>query len=132
MSSYPSYSSPPQARPLGSGLAIAALVLGILALLTFWTIVGGILLGLVAIVLGVVALRRVKKGLAAGRGLAIAGVVLGILGLLLSLAFVALSAWVFNTSGGSTLTECIANADGDRAKIQQCQRDFERNLEGGS
>jgi hypothetical protein len=129
-SNYPSYDSPPT-RPLGSGLAIAALVVGILALLTFWTVVGGIVLGLVAIVLGVIALGRVKKGIAAGRGMAIAGVVLGVLGLLLSLAFVALGAWVFNSSGGSTLTECIANADGDQAKVQQCQTDFQRDLEGG-
>jgi predicted PurR-regulated permease PerM len=129
VSSYPSYDAPPQGRPLGSGLAIASLVLGILALVTFWTFIGGILLGLVAIVLGVVALRRVRKGRAAGRGMAIAGVVLGTLGLLLSLAFIALTVWVFNSSGGSTLTECLSNADGDQAKIQQCQDDFQRKFE---
>lgn len=128
-SSYPSYDAPPQSRPLGSGLAIAALVLGILALLTFWTVFGGILLGLIAIVLGVIALRRVRKGIAAGRGMAIAGVILGTLGLLGSLLWIALIAWVFNSSGGSDLTECVSNANGDQTKIEQCQRDFQRNLE---
>jgi predicted PurR-regulated permease PerM len=129
MSSYPSYDAPQQGRPLGSGMAIAALVLGILALVTFWTYVGGILLGLIAIVLGVVALGRVRRGRAAGRGMAIAGVVLGTLGLLLSVAFIALTVWVFNSSGGSTFTECISNADGDQGKIAQCQEDFQRNIE---
>ena len=131
MSSYPSYDSPPQARPLSSGMAIAALVLGIVALLLFWTVFGGILLGLVAIVLGVIALRRVRKGIAAGRGMAITGVVLGTLGLLGALAWAALFAWFFNSSGGATLTECLANAGGDQAEVQQCQRDFQRDLEGG-
>jgi len=131
MSSYPSYSSSqPEARPLGSGMAIASLVLGILALVTFWTIFGGILLGLIAIVLGVIALGRVRKGRAAGRGLAIAGVVLGTLGLLLSLAFVALTVWVFNSSGGSNLTECLADAGNDQVKIEKCQDDFRRNIGG--
>ena len=97
MSSYPSYSQPPQGRPLGSGLAIASLVLGILAVVTFWTYVGGILLGLVAIVLGAIALGRVRRGRAAGRGMAIAGVVLGTLGLLFSAALIGLTAWVFNS-----------------------------------
>jgi H+/Cl- antiporter ClcA len=130
MSSYPSYDAPPQGRPLGSGLAIASLVVGILALVTFWTYVGGILLGLIAIVLGVLALGRVRKGRAAGRGMAITGVVLGTLGLLLSLAFIALTVWVFNSSGGSTFTECVANAGGDRTKIEQCQKDFQRQIDG--
>jgi predicted PurR-regulated permease PerM len=134
MSSYPPYSSSQQQpyqpqQPLGSGMAIAALVVGVLALVTFWTFVGGIVLGLVAIVLGVLALRRVRQGRAAGRGMAITGVVLGTLGLLLSLAFIALTVWVFNSSGGSTLTECMSNADGDQAKVRECQDEFQRNLE---
>ena len=126
MSSYPSYSQPPQGRPLGSGLAIASLVLGILAVVTFWTYVGGILLGLIAIVLGVIALGRVRRG----RGMAIAGVVLGTLGLLFSAVLIGLTAWVFNSSGGSNLTECLADAGNDQDKIEQCQNDFRRDLGG--
>ncbi len=130
MSSYPSYSQPPQGRPLGSGLAIASLVLGILAVVTFWTYVGGILLGLIAIVLGVIALGRVRRGRAAGRGMAIAGVVLGTLGLLFSAALIGLTAWVFNSSGASNLTECLADAGNDQDKIEKCQDDFRRDLGG--
>ncbi len=50
-----------------NALAITALVLGILALLSFWTLVGGYLLGAVAIVVGIVALRRANSGRAGGR-----------------------------------------------------------------
>lgn len=127
MSSYPSYDAPQQSRPLGSGMAIAALVLGILALVTFWTAVGGIVLGLIAIILGVVALRRVRRGAAAGRGMAIAGVVLGTIGLLLGLAWAALFVWVFN----SNLADCLADAGNDQAQVEKCRNDFQRDLEGG-
>jgi len=110
-------------------MAIAALVLGILAVLLCWTVVGGVLLGLIAVVLGAVAASRARRRVAAGRGMAIAGVVLGLLGLVLSVALVFIGFSLFNSSGGKTLTECIQNADGDQAKIDQCQQDFQRNLE---
>jgi hypothetical protein len=131
VSSYPPYgdTQPPPARPLGTGMAIAALVLGILAVLLCWTVVGGVLFGLIAVVIGAVAATRARRRVAAGRGMAIAGVVLGLLGLALSVALVFIGFSLFNSSGGKTLTECIQNADGDQAKIDQCQQDFQRNLE---
>ena len=52
-------------------MATAALVLGILALVTSFTVFGGVVLGLLAIILGVIGLRRANRGLrswaAAGR-----------------------------------------------------------------
>ncbi|MGB4957668.1 MAG: DUF4190 domain-containing protein [Candidatus Saccharimonas sp.] len=59
----------------GKGLAIASLVLGILAILT--SIVFGGILGIVAIILGAIAL---KKRIA--KGMSIAGIVTGALGVL--------------------------------------------------
>ena len=59
-----------------NGLAIAALVLGILWLCA----VGSVL----AIVFGFVALSQIKRSGQGGRGLAIAGIVLGIIGILAS------------------------------------------------
>jgi hypothetical protein len=60
----------------GTGLAVAALVCGILGLCVP-------LLGIVAIILGVVYLARPQPS---GRGLAIAGIVTGVLGLLSTVA----------------------------------------------
>ena len=71
-----------------NGLAIAALVLGILALLTFFTIFGGILLGLLAIVLGAIGVSKSKQLNGSGKGLAIGGIVTGVIGALLSLLIV--------------------------------------------
>jgi len=71
----------PEAMPGTNGLAIAALVLGILGLVPP--------LGIIAIVLGAVALQQVTRRNQSGRGLAIAGIVLGSLAVL---AWIAISA----------------------------------------
>lgn len=59
------------------GLAIAALCVGGVAFLTGLVPGLGLVLGLVAVVLGVLALRAVKAEKGAGKGLGIAGLVLG-------------------------------------------------------
>lgn len=64
----PGYPMPPQRRGT-DGLAITALVLGILGFL--------VLTPIVAIVLGIVALGRIRRTRQDGRGLAISGIVLG-------------------------------------------------------
>ncbi|WP_285568149.1 DUF4190 domain-containing protein [Streptomyces sp. RTGN2] len=70
-----SYSAP-AARSGTNGFAVASLICGIVGLLFF-----GIILGPVAIVLGVVALRQqAAKG---GTGMAKAGLVLGVIDLLI-------------------------------------------------
>jgi competence protein ComGC len=64
----------PTVTPLRKGLAIAALVIGIVSILTC----GGLLIGpITGITLGVVALNKIKRDSAhyAGKGLAIAGIV---------------------------------------------------------
>lgn len=73
---------PPFPGGPGSGLAVAALVVGIVSLLgcvipvvNVVSIVGGI----IALVLGLVALNAVKKGRQSGKGMAVAGVVTGVL-----------------------------------------------------
>lgn len=73
-------------RSRQNGLAIAALVTGIIALLLSW-LPGinliSIVLGLVAVITGVLGLRAAPAN--GGRGLAIAGLVTGVLGLLLAI-----------------------------------------------
>lgn len=84
--------SPTQTAPVpavkNSGLAIAALVLGILALLGSWIPIlnnFSILLGVVGVILAIVGLVGVSKGKKGGKGLAIAGLVLSILAIAISL-----------------------------------------------
>ena len=66
---YPGYQPTPS-----SALAIASLILGIIGLLSGWLIFGGVL-GLVGVILGIVALVKVKNGTASGKGMAIGGIV---------------------------------------------------------
>ena len=68
-----------------NGFAIAALVLGILAIVTFLTIFGGLILGVLALVLGIIGLNRAKTTNGSGKGMAIAGIITGVIGGLLSL-----------------------------------------------
>ena len=75
-------STPTQAPSLGvktSGLAIAALVLGILSFFTFG------ITAIPAIILGIISLVRIEKsgGRMTGRGFAIAGIVVSVLALLM-------------------------------------------------
>ena len=124
------YGPGPQAPK--NGLGIAALVLGILAILATITVIGvilGIPLGLLAVILGIVGLRRVGKGLATNKGVAIAGIVTGALGLVVSVAVVVLGATFFASSGGGDLVDCMTQAGGDQAQVLQCRQQYEQQLQ---
>jgi hypothetical protein len=72
------------ARPAGtSGLAVAGLVLGIIAMLTFW-VWGAILFSPLAIVFGTLGRKEAKDGPKQGEGMGTAGLVLGIVAIVLT------------------------------------------------
>lgn len=74
--------------PKNNGMGTAALVLGILAILLCWTVVGGIVLGVLALIFGLVGRGRVKRREADNGGAALAGVILGPIGALLSIVII--------------------------------------------
>jgi hypothetical protein len=78
---YPSQVAPP------NGLATAALIVGIVGVLTFWTVWLGVILGVLGIVFGSVSRGKTKLGAPNG-GQATAGLVLGIVAVGLSVLFV--------------------------------------------
>jgi len=81
----PSYGSAPAAGSGSNPMAIAALVLGILSILTscLWFVAAP--LGIAAIVLGFLGRGKAKRGQARQGGLATAGIVTGALGLILTI-----------------------------------------------
>jgi len=79
----------------GNGLAIAALVCGLVGLLLF-----PIILGPLALVFGLIALNKAKQG-AGRRGMAIAGIVLGVVDIAL---FVILVVAAANNGGAFSIT----------------------------
>lgn len=74
--------------PKNNGMGTAALVLGILAVLLSWTVIGGIGLGILALIFGLVGRGRVKRREADNGGSALAGVILGAIGLVLGIAVI--------------------------------------------
>jgi Flp pilus assembly pilin Flp len=116
-------------QPTGhrNGIGTAALVVGVVALLTSWLILGG-LLGIVAVILGVIGLGRVKRREASNRGSAIAGVVLGVLSALVAVAIIAAGAAFFTSDTFKDLAECLEQAGPDPAAQQECQREAEQNV----
>ncbi len=104
----------PYAQAPGStsnGLAVAALVVGIISLLGLFCFgVPGLLLGTIAIVLGVLGIK--KANTLPGqpqKGLAIGGIVTGAIGMLVGLAFTALL--VFGSTVDSDFDSDGVNSD---------------------
>ncbi|WP_067695446.1 DUF4190 domain-containing protein [Nocardia jejuensis] len=118
-----------QESPKGKGLAITALVLGIIAVLSCWTVVGGILFGLLAAIFGLIAMVKARGGSGGGLGLAVTGLVLGLLGLIASIVFVIVGYSWFVDNGGKNYLDCITDANGDQSKVDQCERDFKSTIE---
>lgn len=101
MSQAPLQPVPPYPVPsLPKGLAVAALVIGVVAFLTGLVPVLGLLLGVGAVVLGILGLRAVSAGRAGGRGAAIGGLVLGAIATVTNL--VVLLLLVVASAGGTT------------------------------
>lgn len=112
-----------------NGLGVAALVIAIIGLVLSETVVFGVILGIVAVIVGFVAHGRVKRGEANNGGVAIAGIVLGFLAAVLGLVFIAIWIAVFHQVGGGTYIDCVNNAGNDQAKIQKCADDFKQHIE---
>jgi hypothetical protein len=72
--------APPRQNQPTNGKSIAALVLGILAVIIPYI---GLIIGILAIVFGKISLNEIKKRGEQGKGLAIAGLVCGIVGTVL-------------------------------------------------
>ena len=105
-----------------NGLGVAALITGILGLFGSCSVVFGMLLGIVAIILGLVARGRVKRGQANNGGMATAGIILGALAIIVSIAWVV---WVFKGADVPQFFDCLSGAGQDPVKTDLCTSDFE-------
>lgn len=136
----PGYGGGPPTSPK-NGLGIAALIFGILALLTCWLPVVGFVLGLLAIILGVLGRGRAKRGQATNQGSATAGLVLGILSLIVNVlitgALLFFGFAFINLGGGASFQQfqqCISQAQqapnpaAVQQAAQQCADQFGQQL----
>lgn len=114
-----------------NGFGIAALVLGLFALLLSWTIIGGILFGILALIFGLLGRARAKRGEATNGGMSVAGVVLGVLGLLIAIGLVVVGVSILKSPAGQDYQQCVERSGGDPGEIQQCASEFGRQVGGG-
>lgn len=125
VSDHDSYGGQQPART--NGFAVAALVLGLLACLFFWTVVGGLLLGLLAVVFGIIAALRTRQGRAPRRVMAIVGAVFGALGLIGSAIVLVVAVSVFDSQEFKDFESCVDRANGQAAE-DRCTEDFINEL----
>ena len=111
-----------------NGFGVAALVLGVLAVLTAWTVIGGIILGILAVIFGVLGRGRARRGEATNGGMSMAGIVLGAIGTLIAIALIALAVSVFNTPAGRRYFQCVEQSGGNTTLVERCMTDFSRQL----
>lgn len=120
-----SQAGPGPGQPSGSnGLAIGALITGILSIPLLIVFGLGAVLGVVALVLGIVALRRTSRGAASGRGMAIGGIVTGAISIVVGI-FIVIFLFTFGFGIVEEMDACMEETGGDQA---ECQRRLEREL----
>lgn len=112
--------SPPKA---GKGFGVAALTLGLVGALLFWTVLGGIVLGLLALIFGILGFRRGRRGEATNGTLAAVGAVIGAVALIGSSVVLVLVVSLVSSGDYGELERCVQNAT-TQAEQEQCQQDF--------
>ncbi|MEV6261717.1 DUF4190 domain-containing protein [Streptomyces sp. NPDC051784] len=105
---YPGYPGYAGQQPWGpapaNGLGIAAMVLGIIAVVGFCMWGLGIILGILALIFGIIGRGRAKRGEATNGGMALAGIILGAVSIVIGAVFLGFLIWAVANdeySGGS-------------------------------
>jgi hypothetical protein len=111
------------APPPRNGFGVAALTLGLVGALLFWTVLGGVVLGLLALIFGIVGFRRGKRSEATNGTLAAVGAVIGTFALIGSSVVLVFAVSVLSSGDYGELKDCMRNAP-TQAELKQCQRDF--------
>jgi hypothetical protein len=111
------YQGPVPGAPKPAGMAIAAMVVGIISVVLFCFIYVSIPCAIVAIILGFIARNNAKRGTGGGGGMALAGLICGICSIALIILF-----WVgflaFLGIGGKKLND-IQQEFERQQKLQQ-------------
>jgi Domain of unknown function (DUF4190) len=128
------YGAPPQQYGWSNarnGMGTAALVLGILAVVTSWTVIGGIVLGLLAVIFGFIGRGRMKRGEATNGGASLAGLILGFIGLALAVVLIAVGAtFVFHHKKAINNLESCLNQATTQSQRTSCNQQFSNSLNG--
>ena len=123
----------PAATGRRNGMGTTALVIGVVALVLVVLLLFsplGVLLGLLAVVFGIVGLTRANRGEADNRGQAVAGLVTGAVALVLGIFFtLSVGTWfATHVNDFQRFGNCMDNAVGADAR-EQCARQLSTDLE---
>jgi hypothetical protein len=115
-----------------NGIGIAALVVGIVAFLSGWVAVWGLLVGITAVVLGIIALKKSKTN----KGFGIAGIVLGGVAALTSVVFtiiwvLALTYVAVGSNAAIDAGKAVTNALSAQDAAAQAQIDAKKDFAKG-
>ncbi|MFI1659518.1 DUF4190 domain-containing protein [Streptomyces sp. NPDC020472] len=106
---YPGYGSghaqpgqPGWAQSPSNGMGTTAMVLGIIAVAGFCMYGLGVILGVLALIFGIIGMKKAARGEATNRGMALAGVVLGSIGILVSAVFLGFIIWAIAQDASSS------------------------------
>ncbi|MEU2896377.1 DUF4190 domain-containing protein [Streptomyces sp. NPDC001273] len=110
-----------------NGLAVAALILGVLAVVLFWTVVGGVVLGILALIFGIIGARRARGGRAPHGTMSVIGAVLGALGVAGSVVIIAIGASILDSDEFKNFDDCVRQAD-TKSERDACAEDFNRDI----
>ena len=103
-----------------NGHGTAALVVALAGLALCWSVLGGVVCGVVAIILGLLGRGRATRGEADNGGIATAGTALGVVAIIASVAFAVVWAYAWRDSGGNDYLDCAMKAGGDQKAVQEC------------
>lgn len=103
-----------------NGLGTAALVIALVGLAACWSVLGGIVCGIVAVILGFIGRGRASRGEADNGGIATAGIALGTLAVVVSLVFIGIWSYAWRDAGGSEYLDCALRAGNDQQAIDGC------------
>ncbi|CAM3450516.1 DUF4190 domain-containing protein [Mycobacterium frederiksbergense] len=125
---HPPYPGHPPTGPRNQ-LGSWALVLAMLALLFSWSIVGAVIGGSIAVVLGFAGRGRAARGEADNGPIANAGIGLGALAVIVGVAFVPIWIGFFTEAGMGDYVRCMEQAGTDRTAQGQCENTFRERVE---
>lgn len=108
-------------------LGTTALALAVVGLVCSLSIVGGVALGVVAIILGFSGRQRAKLGGATNGEVATAGMVLGALAIVVSLAAIAIWVRGYEEVDFGGYVRCVSS-NSDPQHIDQCANEFRQRV----
>lgn len=111
----------PAANVPGAGLGLAAMILGIIGIVTCWFGIGG-LIGLIGLILGIVALVKLNKVPGIAKGKAITGIVTSAISLLIG-SITSIFLIVVMASALDSYSEC-SHLVNNQSAYNQCIGDY--------